>query len=197
MIPWWMFALAPTFARLLRSESRAIGTPCQSRPHGARVAFALMLIACIFSLPWMDRFNPLVGPIRPATRVEQHLADLTPQLQGRRVFTRLEWGNYFCWSLPAHSVFAEGHIEMYPEPIWAEYMTLSGADPGWEKVLDAHGVDAMVLDSTYHQKLIANLSHSPEWRKTSERGDVQAWQRGCSPAFGSLDSSSLDSNLVH
>jgi hypothetical protein len=68
----------------------------------------------------------------------------------------------------------DGRIEIYPDNVWNEYKAVTlGND--WEKILDAYQVDALVLDSEFHDRtgLLAKVEKSPAWQNVfQQRGAV-------------------------
>jgi len=197
MIPWWFLSMAPMFAKLLAGDRQVESlrsrmgmddllaeepTP-RSSPALARFAFILMAVACVGSLPWADRINPLSGTMRSTQRTEDDLAALVPALPLGRVFTRLEWGNFLCWARKAdNQIFAEGHIEMYPDRVWEEYMNVSSGAEGWQKVLRDYDVQALMLDASYHRELLGNIAQSRDWKEVARSGPAVVFARQ-SPAM--------------
>jgi hypothetical protein len=74
-------------------------------------------------------------------------------------------------------VFVEGHVELYPDQTWAEYLTVNDARPGWQRVLDRHGVRFLVLDPTYHSALLSEVRRSGEWSSRPAAGNVLLFER--------------------
>jgi hypothetical protein len=95
------------------------------------------------------------------------LTQLTKEKDSGRIFTRLEWGEYFTWAAaPQFKVFMDGRIEIYPDKVWNEYKAVStGQD--WAKILAAYDVDVLVLDTSYsnQRELLAKVDNSPAWRR--------------------------------
>lgn len=189
MIAWWVLAMAPIVAeRIAHIRNRSMtgvseqgGSPCgagQSRLSAlpAVCTLGVMTLACAFSLPWLEKYNPLMGTLRPNHRTEQDLANISavlPQTAGR-IFTRLEWGDYFTWSArPAGwLVFMDGRIEIYDDALWQRYLKITFAEPGWQDALRAADVDALVLDRSYHTQLIRQVEESGRWRPARSFGEA-------------------------
>src|SRR5437773_647570 len=63
---------------------------------------ALVALAVVFSLPGLDRHNPLLGPTRRGQRVEEDLEAVHRQLAALgpgNVYSHFEWGEYLSWSI--------------------------------------------------------------------------------------------------
>ena len=143
------------------------------------------------SLPWLDAVNPVMGTLRPATRaessvrhtVEALLADEKP----RRIFARFESGNYLCWAIGARRrVFIEGHVELYPDDLWEEYLIVSSGGAGWERVLEKYAVDTLLLDADYHAELVRRVRASRGWAESARSGNALVFERNASPALADL-----------
>jgi hypothetical protein len=200
MTVWWFLAAAPVAARLYgapglsaaESSPPDIGAAARPSPL-AGAALASMLTVCLGSLPWLERYNPLLGTARPARRVEADLLELANALPGSdapdtlrqplRVFTRMEWANYLTWQLDGRTpVFVEGHVELYPAEVWDQYVTVNDARRGWRDVLDRYGVRFLLLDQTYHAALLLEVRRSDEWVRRSGAGPAVLFERRASVA---------------
>jgi hypothetical protein len=164
---WWYLAAAPIAMALWPRSQRE-----PAEPSALAIAFySLIVLAMITCLPAMQSLNP-VFTVRPTDRTEDRLAELVPQIPAdARVFCRLEWGEYFGFALPwKHSVFMDGRIEIYGDQIWDEYRRISSAESDWQELLDRHGVNVLVLDTTYHAGLIDRMKNNAGWRLQASSG---------------------------
>ena len=147
-------------------------TSQDSKPTlAAGVTFAVVVLLAIFSLPGLQRFQPLLT-LRIQPRVEEDLdavhAELAALLPSGRVFSRFEWGEYMSWSYsPEFTVFMDGRIEIFPDDVWRQYEAITCGAGDWDKILGDYKVDALVLDSEYHARhgLLALVEASPHWQK--------------------------------
>jgi hypothetical protein len=171
---WWYLVAAPIAMALWPRTERE-----PSQPSPAAVAFygviVLMMAMC---LPAWQKLNP-VFTMRPADRTEDRLQQLVPQIPAdARVFCRLEWGEFFAFALPSrHSIFMDGRIEIYDDAIWDEYRRISSAEPDWQDLLDRHGVNVLVLDTTYHAGLIDRMKNNSAWRLLGSAGTGEIYAR--------------------
>ena len=158
------------------------GESASSRPSpAAAYALAVLATVCVLSLPWLERWNPVLGRLRPAGRTEAELQIVADGLRsqgGARVFTRMEWANYLAWSLNGSCpVFVEGHVELYPDDTWAQYLVVTEGRGEWERLLDEHRVDYLLLDETYHGALLPRVRESPRWRRRASAGPAVLFER--------------------
>ncbi len=207
MTPWWLLVVTPIMARLAAGVAPARsrlsrrsngGTPGAER--GARVvrndpaaprgswsaagALAVLFVVSIVSLPWLEKLNPLMGAVRPIDRAEADVQAVSRALLARstatphRIFARFEWGNYLCWAIGARNgVFMEGHVELYPDDLWRQYLAVSAGGARWEKTLDLNAVDALLLDAAYHGELLRRVRESARWDEVARSGDAVAFVR--------------------
>jgi hypothetical protein len=193
MVAWWMLVSAPVLAELLvwlapgamgavsgashAHVSRGHGTPndnvVEMQPSlAAGGMFCVVVLAVAFSLPGLDQFNPLLGPTRRGQRVEQDLEAVHHYLELNAppgsVYSHFEWGEYLSWAMPPrYRIFMDGRIEIYPDVVWRQYTVVTLGKKGWEEILQAYGVDYLILDTEYHGRsgLLARVAESPHWHR--------------------------------
>ncbi|MDB5174998.1 MAG: hypothetical protein JWN51_3771 [Phycisphaerales bacterium] len=184
MVAWWLLAMAPIIASLLSATLMRNSEARLARRSLAAAAILVLLAGVsVMSLPWLDRYNPLFAGVRSSHRTE---ADLNAVCQrglagpsaNARVFARLEWGEYLDWALgPERRVFMDGRIEAYSDPQWKEYCTITSGAAGWEQLLDGYKVDCLMLDTTYHGRLLSKVRRSEMWRETCASGSAVLFVR--------------------
>lgn len=199
MVAWWLIASAPVIASLLATiVPRAAddqAPPASERPTLlAFCTFAMLMAFALLSVPWLDSINPLMaGGVRASHRVEDDLATIASDLRQRdeaagagatvgggsgRIFARLEWGEYLGWALaPQYKVFIDGRIEIFPDNVWAQYCAVTSARADWQQILDAYGVDYLVLDESYHFDLLPQVRQSPRWHEAHRAGSAVLFER--------------------
>jgi hypothetical protein len=176
MVAWWMLASAPLTAELLVWLAPKLADEDKDAEKPSLVAgavFGLVVLAVTFSLPGLDRVNPLLGPTRRGHRVEEDLETVQRHLAATRatgnLYSHFEWGEYLSWSAaPRFKVFMDGRIDMYPDDVWEQYNTVTFGRPGWEQILDHYRVDYLILDVDLHGRtgLLERVARSPEWQET-------------------------------
>lgn len=185
MQAWWVLAMAPVVASGIATLLPRRLEPGEENRGGriaALAAMLLLLVGVALSVPVLERLNPLMGTLRPAGRLEGDLEQISTWLRDHpgngRVFTRLEWGEYFTWSAwPACRVFMDGRIEIYPDDLWQDYQTISTGEARWERILANYDVQHLVLDRTYHQKLMELVEQSPHWKQMTSAGPAVLFTR--------------------
>jgi hypothetical protein len=190
MVAWWWLASTPVVAaQVAASLPAAWVRPAEpERPSlTSALLFGVILLACVASVPQLERFKPLVG-LPP--RVHQTEADLEAVADhvrntgggSLRVFSRLEWGEYLGWSLApsGYAVFMDGRIEIFPDDVWERYVTVTHGRPGWQKILDDYHVDWLVVDAQDDEEapLLEAARHSGAWQEWPETsGHVVLFRR--------------------
>jgi hypothetical protein len=186
MVAWWLLICAPMSAVMisdllprLKCTAKAIAPS-----RDAAVVFALLLILAIFSVPGLQQWNPLLAGRLAAPRVEEHLEGVHRHLAAHvaegRIFSRFEWGEYLTWSFaPEYKVFMDGRIEIYPDDVWNQYATVTQGLPHWEKILDDHHVDALLLDADYHTRtgLLPHVELARGWERVFAAGSAVLYLR--------------------
>ncbi len=178
MVAWWLLASAPILAERLADLWPRLRQQEEEKPTtGAALAVVGLLAAVVLSLPWLERYNPVLARPGRAHRVESDLqvvADrLASEAPGCRAFTRFAWGEFLGWSLAGRgTVFLDGRIEIFPDEVWAQYNAVARGGADWEAVLDRYGVDVLLLDASgYHQGLLPLVERSPGWQQVLRQGD--------------------------
>ena len=185
MVPWWLLAVAPVIAHMLGTSAKKVEQARPPRPALAAIMLGGIGVVVVLSTPLLERYNPVLGTLRPATRPEQHIQAMVDRIDDAtpsRVFSRLEWGEYLVWSAyPKSSVFMDGRIEIYPDDVWHEYHAVTSARDDWETILARRGVDYLLLDSAFHGELMPRVESSPRWRRVDAAGPAVLYERR--PAF--------------
>src|SRR5262249_40264353 len=102
----------------------------------------------------------------------------------RRVFSKLEWGEYLGWTLApdGYTIFMDGRMELYPDEVWHEYMALMHGRWDCLDILDRYEVDFLVLDANYPQHrdhLLPLVRKSGKWKEDPFRsGNAMVFVRG-------------------
>jgi hypothetical protein len=63
-------------------------------------------------------------------------------------------------------VFMDDRFDMFPDQVIADFMLVSRAGPGWERVLDRYDVETIVWDGS--RPLVQLLRQSGEWTQIHE-----------------------------
>jgi hypothetical protein len=181
MVAWWLLVSTPILAaQLTAGLPRPIvfaAQPEERSPVWSLVSGVLLLAAVACAPQWSHRGYP----------TEEELETATHEMRGadggtKRVFARFEWGEYLGWALQpdGYTVFMDGRIEIYPDPVWEEYLAVTNARPGWQDVLDHYQVDWLVLDADYHREtglLPAVEQAKATWQHVTQVGSAVLFRR--------------------
>jgi hypothetical protein len=189
MTAWWFLASTPILAAQISAAwPRMLDSQESEAPTlGAAVTCLALAAVMVLSTPWLEAYNPVLRMPGRAHRTEstlQAVADRLLAIDYRGpLFTRFAWAEYLGWALtPRCTVFMDGRIEIIPDAVWQEYVTLTRGQSGWDAILDKYRVNLLVLDrhTDYHAGLRATLHRQPqpaEWQESFAIGEAEVWQR--------------------
>ena len=173
MIAWWLLAMTPMLADLIAKILTEKHPARDLRPSWMAAAVMLLLGAEVaLSVPWMERYNPVMGTLRSGHRIESDVEAAAAHIPAKsRVFTRMEWGGRLdCAIGPENSVCMDGWIELYSDSQWQEFQIVSAGRPGWQQILDRWQVNCLLLDQSYHTRLLEEVRASGQWEQKLARG---------------------------
>jgi hypothetical protein len=136
----------------------------------------------VLSLPWLERWNPLLQYVRTTHRTEDDLQTIADRLRAEgpgRVFTRFEWSEYLTWALgPDFPVFMDGRIEIFPDEVWDKYSAITSGRADWQSILDKYDVPYLLIDaSAYHGRLRPLVEKSANWQRLKDAGPITLYRR--------------------
>lgn len=80
------------------------------------------------------------------------------------MFNSYNYGAYLMWALyPAYPVYTDGRTDLYDDAFLREYLRVSFGRPGWEEVLDARGIQLVLIETD--SLLGDRLRESAAWRE--------------------------------
>jgi hypothetical protein len=185
VLVWW--AMIVVWVGLPHAQSalerfhllpRRAGTPTFAK---AALTVAAALAGLLLSAPGLwatSLYRP--GPEKRVTDVtpyhisaylkEQYAKD--PQLK-RCIFTSETIGDYLLWDLrlePPVRIFCYSHVHLLTAEHWRECMQVKFGDAGWEKVLDRHGVQFLIVENMQlYDVLMEEVRADPErWQVISK-----------------------------
>jgi hypothetical protein len=125
-------------------QSVSQGTPWQLARHIERAAAP--------NSPWPQ----FAEALRP------HLRD--GRLSGS-IFASETLGDYLLWSQPLQTpVVIYSHVHLFPAAHWEQVAVVKNAAPGWQNVLDGHGVNLVLIEPELHTRLRQALLQDPAWQ---------------------------------
>jgi len=166
-VMWFVWLTVPILAEALaagRAAFERVPRPGQPALNGA---LALLLLGGVAAcspflkprLPLDDRMRPLIALETPVEAVEALAADPDPP---RRPFHPMEYGSYLMWAEPRVPVFADPRIELYPPPLWSDYLEILAGHDALRR-LDALRIDALLLSRREQAELIRAVEASGGW----------------------------------
>lgn len=127
------------------------------RIHVTSAAGLLVLLAALAGAPADSR------KLRSEFDPKQYPAAALSKLDGRRVFTNDEWGDYLIYKLyPKTKVFVDGRSDFYGGKFSLRYLDALNGHWEWESILSEYKVDTVLLPA--NAGLAATLKASSKWR---------------------------------
>ncbi|MCE5238750.1 hypothetical protein LLH23_09700 [bacterium] len=192
-IVWFGLVVAPIIAELLPRVLERRG-PCRAAhdalPPGERVVLAVLMLCfatlMVVSLPWFKDRLPFPAQKAGLISAETPVAATSFLLQHHlppQVFHSADDGSYLIWAAtPQVRVFADPRIELYPARVWDAYHALSRGDAGWQRTLDAYGVNTLLLSRRQQPGLVAAAAASADWQQVyADSTSVIYVRRGTRP----------------
>jgi len=115
-------------------------------------------------------------PLREAQLLKEHYAQGPGR--GRVVYTSEMLGDYLLWDLrlePPVRVFAYTHAHLLTRAHWLEWLQVKAGEPGWQEILDRHGVDYLVVERSRFEELVGIVKAAPDrWEVLADDAIVVA-----------------------
>ena len=166
-ILWWALAAPPIVSRWFRApEPHAAGSEAR-RVDPLKVTAA----ACIVALLPIALF--LRSGIDPVTETSRRLAADAPEVLvdatrealpgGSRLLVYQPFASWFEYSLPEDPVMVDSRIELFSDAVWHDYDRVIAAADGWDRILDRHQIDGVILPP--RAVLKDDLSRADGWKR--------------------------------
>ncbi|MFI5110866.1 MAG: hypothetical protein ACHP78_18750 [Terriglobales bacterium] len=166
-IPIFVLLAMPAIAAALPAASsswrlgRGRPAPAGHNYRGAFHAAVLILMAVFAAVRWQSLVRH-----QAATEAElfpqQAVEFLRSEGSHRRLFAYYDWGGYVIWKLyPRERVFVDGRADLYGDDLIAQFKTAVELRRGWQKVLEEHGVEAVLIPTS--SPLAQALARQPHW----------------------------------
>lgn len=114
-------------------------------------------------------FVLMMGPPVDATKLrseydpKRYPAGALAMLEGKRVFTSDEWGDYLIYKLyPKTKVFVDGRSDFYGGEFSLKYLDVMNGHWNWPALLSRYGVDAILLP--VDAPMVATLKATAGWK---------------------------------
>jgi hypothetical protein len=153
-IAWWPFAAVAALAPLIAADRVGIEEREPETPRGMRLtnAFvaATIVVACVALLPVWRPTDPELGV--PQGVLSQAPPGVTAAVRdagasGDRLLAPQPWASWFEFATPGLAVAVDSRIELFPNAVWADYLTVTQAGDDWEEVLVTWDPELVVADN--------------------------------------------------
>jgi hypothetical protein len=126
------------------------------------LAFAGLLgLACFVKLAvvgYPGLINMYEGKFFPADAVA-FISENDPLHDGH-LFNSYNWGGYLIWKNPGMRVFVDGRTDLYGDDILSQWMTITQAGDGWQKLLSKWEITRIIIEPT---RPLANVLTNAGW----------------------------------
>ncbi|HZD18735.1 MAG TPA: hypothetical protein VE669_11390 [Actinomycetota bacterium] len=166
---WWSFGVLPVVVPLL-PEPRTRPDPPTA---GASAIAAALLLLGILLLPWWRSALPFTGTRPLLSEAPAGVGDELERIlePGEGLFNAQNWGSWIEFALPAHPVFVDSRIEVFPEDVWDDYVAVSSGRSDWEEILDRWEIRVVAAKRTQQEELIPLIREDADWSTAYEDGD--------------------------
>lgn len=162
---WFLFLLAIFTAELLddwlKPRPRR-GIPAMDYAISALLLiFPLMLLPGIREAWWADAPPALSAetPLNAAEWLKAH-----PEIPDP-LWAELAYSSYLVYALPERPVWIDTRFEVYPPEHWERYKAIDAARRDWEILLEAEGIQSLLLSKSEQAALIQAVDFSTKWRE--------------------------------
>ncbi len=164
---WFILILAPLSAMLL---TPLIGQWLDRRsPRGmpalnAGIAIALLLMPLLLLPGVRERWWKTAPPPWTANTPGQATRWLAehPELPGP-LWSDIAFASYLTFALPERPVWSDTRLEVYPLEQSLRYIEISNAVYNWQELLDAEGIQLLMIDPHAQPRLWEAVQRSPHW----------------------------------
>ena len=161
-VVWWGLAFPVVIAGLVSRKDRTDEQP--GSPFMNTLLVTAIVATAIVVMPvWRGSSTgaPAFLGQAPSSLVDATVAAVPP---GSRLFVSQTYASWFEFALPSMPVFVDSRIELFPTPIWNDYLDIGSAREGWQSTLDRLDVDAVVINPDQDAALISHIRNDRAWR---------------------------------
>jgi len=168
-------AVAPLIALPVVARAFARDEEKPSELRGTMVAAAITVLVLAAAMMGYQAstekdFDFATYPVASMRYLERH------DLMGKRLLTTDAAAGYVILEdSPQQKVFIDDRYDMYPTSVIYDYFDLTGAKPGWSKVLDRYDVEVIVWGKD--SALASLLDDSDGWQRVHTAGTDGIWVR--------------------
>ncbi len=184
---WFGLVMAPILAEhvslIVHQYKKPIGKPVKA--EGSRVLNNVFLVTIVImgflSLPWFKSILPLPSAKAGLVSTETPILATEALLEkhpGGQLFNAISFGSYLIWAAyPKYQVFVDSRIELFPEKVWTDYLTISNAGDNWEELLKEYGVNTLMLRPIEQAGLVEAVQASEDWKLVYEDASAIIFER--------------------
>lgn len=99
-----------------------------------------------------------------------------------QVFQPQHWGDWLVREVPGYTPFVTSNIHMAPQQVWEDYLRITRAEPGWQRVLDRYNVTTLVLDKAQQPIIAQAMKQTPGWAQAYDDQQAVVYLRITQPA---------------
>jgi hypothetical protein len=189
-VVWWGLAMAPTLARLLGGVVPERAQSGRNVPALNALIIAMIAAVTFASLPQNKAMVPILpadkeGLFAPDTpvKVGEYLRSMDPPSSGRMLNAQ-DWGGYLEWAdWPRHQVFLDGRIELHPDQVWLDYLSMTFPSAQWKELVEKYDISYFVLNKATQGDLIGDLrADSGAWHLDYEDDQAVVFSRAATPS---------------
>jgi hypothetical protein len=148
-VAWWAMGMV----YLLGGVLAVVATPARAeRASRVNGAIAVMLgVLIIVALPWWRPLDPLTGRTGLLSYAPSGLAAaLRDQVgPGTRAVVTQTWGSWFEWAVPEALYLVDSRFELFPAPVWADYMTIQTGGDAAPPTLERLSTELVVMPPSW------------------------------------------------
>jgi hypothetical protein len=180
---WFMFIMTVFSGVLLTALRKAQTALVESRPKVNYALGAVLLFIPFMMLPglreawWREAPPPYHQATTPIAATQWLAAH--PDLPGP-LFAEYTFGSYLTFALPSRLLWIDNRFNAYPPDHWEKYQTITSADPGWDSLLDADGINLLFLSLHTQPVLVEAVEESVLWCEEYRDEDAVIFSR-CEP----------------
>ena len=177
---WFVLILVVLTAGLLTDwEKKYLGGSEQTRPvFNLALGVIFMLLPLVF-LPglrstWWKQAPPATEntPMAATTWLAAH-----PDLPGP-LWSEIGFSSYLEFALPQRPTWIDTRFEVFPVKQWQAYQAITDARYDWESLLDAAGVNLLMVSPQNQPQLLSALENSQGWYAIYRNDEAVIYRRG-------------------
>ena len=191
-VGWYGMLAMPMLAQGLARPRAPALRPAAPRMQLPSTIIALVLAALVVivqppfkpALPLPAPYKALFAPVPGAPELfssETPIAAteyLRAHPGGGRLFNEMGYGSYLAWALyPAEQSFIDPRIELYPDTLWQDYVSIRDARDYNALLIDKYNVGRVLLDSVTMPRLATALAADQRWQRVYADDRAQIYVR--------------------